>query len=103
MDKAEITKQLNDKYNEIFPKYWHVIIKKIEEPKNSEIIKIYDYLDSNIKYLETYLSLIEIENKEEMKYALEKNNFIKELTDVLYEPKEQTQIHYNPKIEEFNE
>lgn len=103
MDKADITSQLNAKYNEIYPQYWEIMMKRIQEPYNQKICEIYDYLRSNIKYLEKYLCLIEMEDKEEMKKALEKNNIIKELTDALYEPKENTQCIFNPKIEVVEE
>ena len=99
MNKADITSQLNAKYNEIYPQYWEILMKRKEDPNNQKINEIFDYLHSNIEYLETYLSLIEIEDKEEMKIALEKNNFIKELSDVLYEVKEHTEPITNPKIE----
>jgi hypothetical protein len=99
MNKADITSQLNSKYNELYPQYWEILMKRKEEPNNQKISEIFDNLRSNIEYLETYLSLIEIEDKEEMKIALERNNFLKELTDVLYEPKETVQPIYNSKIE----
>jgi hypothetical protein len=102
MNKDDISSQLNAKYNEIYPQYWEVLMKRKEEPNNQELCKIYDYLHSNLKYLEKYLSLIEIEDKELMMKALERNNFIKELTDILYEPRESKPVISNPKIEEVN-
>jgi hypothetical protein len=99
MNKADITSQLNSKYNELYPQYWEILMKKKEEPNNKKISEIFDNLRSNIDYLETYLSLIEIEDKEEMKIALERNNYLKELSDVLYEQKETVQPIYNSKIE----
>ena len=103
MNKVEITAQLNAKYNEIFPKYWEIIIKKLEEPENQEITKIYNYLNCNIKYLEKYMSLIENSNEEYVKKELEKLNLIKELEDSLFETKQETNIYSNPKIEIVNE
>lgn len=51
MDKADITSQLKAKYNEIYPQYWEIMMKRIQEPDNQKICEIYDYLRSNIKYL----------------------------------------------------
>ena len=101
MNKADITSQLNSKYNELYPQYWEILMKRKEEPNNQKINEIFDYLHSNIKYLEKYQSLIEIEDKEEMKIALERNNFIKEITDTLYDIKEHEKEHSisNPNIE----
>lgn len=99
MNKTDITCQLNSKYNELYPQYWDILMKRKEEPNNQKINKIFDHLQSNIKYLEKYLSLIKIEDTEEMKVALERNNFIKELMDSLFEVKEHAYPMSNPNIE----
>ena len=100
MDKAEIIGQLQTKYNEIYPKYWQILMKKLEEPNNQQVLKMYDYLNFNIKYLETFMNIITIQDQEEMEDAIEKNNFIKQLLDNLYESKEQQETTYfNPKVE----
>ena len=103
MDKVDISSQLGAKYNEIFPQYWSILMKLKEEPSNTKYQEIYNYLNSNIKYLESYMSLISIKDKDEMKQRLETNNFIKELTDALYEPREPSQLHPNPKVEMIKE
>ena len=103
MNKVDITSQLNAKYNEIYPQYWEILMKHKEEPTNQKICEIYDYLYCNVKYLETYLALIEIEDKELMMKALERNNLIKELNDLLYEPKEIKELIINSKIEEVKD
>lgn len=102
MDKLEIISQLKSKYTEIFPKFWSVYLKKKEEPKNLEILKIYNYLHYNIKYIEKYLSIMNLQDETEIQKEIEKNNLIKELNDALYEPKEETQNPNNPKIQEIN-
>jgi len=99
MERVEIVGQLNAKYNEIFPQYFEMMMKHKENPNDLEIKKMFDYLQSNIKYIEKYLSLVEILDKDEMKKALERNNFIKELSDALYELKENDNFMSNPKIE----
>lgn len=104
MEKVEIIKQLNEKYNEIFPQYFQILMKYKEFPNDLEVKKIFDYLQANINYIEKYLSLVEIVDKDKMKKELEKNNFIKELIDALYEPKEQNNNYpHNPKIEVIDE
>lgn len=100
MEKVEIIGQLNAKYNEIFPQYFEMLMKHKESPNDLEIKKMFDFLQSNVNYIEKYLSLVEILDKDEMKKALEKNNCIKELTDSLYEIKENNNnLVHNPKIE----
>jgi hypothetical protein len=102
MNKVEITAQLNAKYNELFPKFWEILIKKKEEPNNNEVLKVYNYLNSNIRYLDKYISLINNFNDENVEKEIEKMNTIKQLTDILYEPKQKTEIPYNSKIEILN-
>ena len=91
MDKVEITAQLNAKYNEIFPKFWEILMKKIEEPRNEQILKVYNYLNTNIEYLEKYLSIVNNSNDKNLEKEIEKMNTIKQLTDVLNEPKQNTE------------
>jgi hypothetical protein len=77
-------------------------MKKLEQSTNIEILKIYNYLDSNIKYIEKYISILNIQNEELIQKDIDKNNFIKELNDTLYEPIEKKQFINNPKIHEFD-
>jgi hypothetical protein len=103
MDKDDIIKQITEKFNEINPKYWSVLLKKMEDPTNKEIIKIYNYLNSNIKYLQRYLSLLKITDEEQLKQEIEKNNFLKEIDDALYEPTDKKQFQNHPRIQEYTE
>jgi hypothetical protein len=103
MERTEIIAQLNSKYNEIFPQYFEMLMKKKEHPEDLQIKKMFDCVQSNLEYIEKYLSLVEIADKEKMKIALEKNNYIKGLTDVLYDLKEPTNFGPNPKIEIIEE
>jgi hypothetical protein len=102
MNRIEIINQLEIKYKEIFSKYWSFYMKKLEQSTNIEILKIYNYLDSNIKYIEKYISILNIQNEELIQKDIDKNNFIKELNDTLYEPIEKKQFINNPKIHEFD-
>ena len=103
MDKVEITAQLKAKYNEIFPKFWEILMKKIEEPRNEQILKVYNYLNTNIEYLEKYLSIVNNSNDENLEKEIEKMNTIKQLTDVLNEPKQNTEIPLNNRVEILDE
>lgn len=51
MNKSEIINQLNAKYSEIFPKFWQLLMKKLEESNNKEISDIYDYIKSYVNLL----------------------------------------------------
>ena len=41
MNKADITSQLNAKYNELYPQYWEILMKSKEEPNNQKINDFY--------------------------------------------------------------
>ncbi len=103
MEKDKIIEQLQQKYNEIFPKYWNILMKKIEEPDNKEIEKIYNYLNINIKYIEKYIILLRNDEIENMEKYIDELNIIKQLNDALYEPKEDTKYQTNSKVEILTE
>jgi len=103
MEKKEIIEQLQQKYNEIFPKYWNVKMKKLEEPDNKEIEKICNYLNINIKYIEKYIFLLTNQEIENIEKYIDELNMIKQINDVLYEPKEENKYQMNSKIEIINE
>lgn len=100
MNKTDIIAQLKSKYKEVFSKCWSIYIKKIEEPTNQEIIKIYNYLNSNVKYIEKYISILTMQDEAIIEHEIEKNNFIKELNDALYEPTKKNNYTNNSKIQE---
>jgi hypothetical protein len=93
MDYSHTIKQLNDKYYEIFSKYWSVLIDSKVDSTNQEIKNYCKYLDNNVKYIEKYLSILKMNSGDaNMSKEIEKNNYIKEIMDALYNPeKTQTQ------------
>jgi len=99
MEKDKIIEQLQQKYNEIFPKYWKIVMKKIEEPYNKEIEKIYNYLNINIKYIEKYIILLKDDETDNIEKYIDELNMIKQINDALYEPKEDTKYQTNSKVE----
>jgi hypothetical protein len=99
MEKDKIIEQLQQKYNEIFPKYWNIVMKKIEEPYNKEIEKIYNYLNINIKYIEKYIILLKDDETDNIEKYIDELNMIKQINDALYEPKEDTKYQTNSKVE----
>lgn len=106
MDIENISAQLKEKYTEIFQKYFEVLLKYKEEPGDDKIKEILNYLSYNLKYIEKYLSIIKMEDKEEMKKSIELNNFIKEINDTLNDAsqeKENKKINENPRVEVINE
>lgn len=103
MEKDKIIEQLQQKYNEIFPKYWNILIKKLEEPNNKEIEKIYNYLNINIKYIEKYITLLRNDELENIEKYIDELNIIKQINDALFEPKEDTKYQTNSKVEILTE
>jgi len=99
MEKDKIIEQLQQKYNEIFPKYWNIVMKKIEEPYNKEIEKIYNYLNINIKYIEKYIILLKDDETDNIEKYIDELYMIKQINDALYEPKEDTKYQTNSKVE----
>ena len=103
MEKVERIGQLNAKYDEIFPQYFEMLMRYKENPDDLENKKVFNYLQSNIKYIEKYLSLLQFIDGDEMDKALEKNNFIKGLTDTLFEHKKNNDVSHDPNIEVVQE
>lgn len=103
MEKDKIIEQLQQKYNEIFPKYWNIVMKKKEEPYNKEIEKIYNYLNINIKYIEKYIILLKDDETENIEKYIDELNMIKQINDALYEPKEDIKYQTNSKVEILTE
>jgi hypothetical protein len=100
MDKTSMTAQLNQKHKEIFDQYFEILTRRKESAKNEEIEKVFNVINSNIKYIENYLSALKIEDKDEMKKAIEKNDCVKELNSVLYGAEERNKkIINNPKVQ----
>ena len=96
MEKVERIGQLNAKYDEIFPQYFEMLMRYKENPDDLENKKVFNYLQSNIKYIEKYLSLLQIIDGDEMDKALEKNNsknpLVNELASVKKKLKEKIKI-----------
>jgi hypothetical protein len=98
MDTSAMYAKIKEKYIEIFPKYWESLMQKLENP-NSNNIKMYNYLNSIIHYLDKYLLIINNSNDEDIEKNIHKITTIKEIKDALYEPKQNTNIYQSDKVE----
>jgi hypothetical protein len=84
MDRTPIANKIKEQYNEIFPHFFDSYKTFLENPSVVELYTIYRNHNYNIKYLEDYLSLLEITDDNEMIKAFEKHNMYKQITDCLY-------------------